>query len=70
MPDDLKTAGTQYGFTWGPMIVERASSHPKHGVWLFIRTGKQLVQVRATKSGLLRLGEVEKDWHEAPLTTP
>ena len=45
------------------MIVERATSDPRHGVWLHIRTGKQLLTVRATKSGLLRVSEIEKDWH-------
>jgi hypothetical protein len=43
--------------------VERASSDQKHGVWLHIRTGKQLLTVRATPSGLLRVGEVEKDYN-------
>lgn len=41
---------TSYGFRWGPMIVERATSDPKHGVWLHIRTGKELLTVRATWS--------------------
>jgi hypothetical protein len=54
---------TRYGFTWGPIVVERASSDQKHGVWLHIRTGKQLLTVRATPSGLLRVGEVEKDYN-------
>lgn len=60
----IKAQITRYGFTWGPMIVERASSDPRHGVWLHIRTGKQLLTVRATRSGLLRVGDVEKDWHD------
>lgn len=54
---------TPYGFRWGPIIVERASSDQKHGVWLHIRTGKQLLTVRATPSGLLRVSDIEKDWH-------
>lgn len=60
-----ETTPTRYGFKWGPMTVERATSDPKHGVWLHIRTGKQLLTVRATKSGLLRVGEIEKDYKDA-----
>lgn len=36
----------------------------KQGVWLHIRTGKQLLTVRATPSGLLRVGGVKKDWKD------
>jgi hypothetical protein len=60
----VNTTITKYGFDWGPVIVERAASDPRWGVCLFIRTGKQLIQVRATKSSLLRVGKIEKDWHK------
>jgi hypothetical protein len=50
---------TQYGFEWGPAEVIRASSHPKHGVWLLVRSAKQELQIRITRSGLIRVGEPE-----------
>ena len=63
MSDDYKHERTRFGFNWGPVTVERATSDRKHGVWLHIRTGKNLVSIRATPSGLLRVGVIEKDFN-------
>lgn len=53
---------TQYGFEFGPAKVDRAWSHKGH-VGLMIYTGKQLINIRVTPSGLIRVDEIEKDWH-------
>ena len=50
---------TNYGFRWGPVEVSRASADPKHGVWLILRSAKQEVTIRVTRSGLFRIGDVE-----------
>lgn len=63
-PKMNNTETTKFGFKFGPIVVERMSSDPKHGVWIQLWTGKQIVVVRSTPSGLLRVGNVEKDWHE------
>lgn len=55
-------AETRYGFEYGAARVERSWSHKGH-VGLTIHTGKQLLSVRVTPSGLIRVGEIEKDWH-------
>jgi len=54
---------TQYGFDWGPASVIRSWSHKGH-VGFEIFTGKQTLDVRVTPSGLIRVGEIEKDWRE------
>lgn len=54
---NYKGAITEYGFAWGPAEVIRATSDPKHGVWLIVRGAKQQVQVRVTRSGLVRVGQ-------------
>lgn len=43
---------TDYGFRWGPLEVERATSHPKFGVFLTLRTdmGRE-VTVRVSPTG-------------------
>lgn len=56
------TRRTEYGFEFGPAKVERAWSHQGH-VGIMIHTGKQLLNIRVTPTGLIRVGEVEKDWH-------
>jgi hypothetical protein len=53
---------TEYGFEFGAAKVERAWEHKGH-VGLTIYTGKQLLNVRITPSGLIRVGEIEPDWH-------
>ena len=56
---EYRGAITDYGFKWGPAEVIRATSDPKHGVWLIVRGAKQEVQIRITRSGLLRIGDLE-----------
>jgi hypothetical protein len=50
---------TNYGFIWGPVEVERSASTPN--IWvLTLRTDRQMLEVRVTPTGLIRVG--------APLT--
>lgn len=58
---DYRGAFTDFGFKWGPAEIIRATSDPKHGVWLIIRADKEEVTIRVTRSGLLRVGNVERN---------
>jgi len=50
----------EYGFTWGPVTIERVCSHPKAGVILSISTARQTKEIRVTPSGLIRFDEKGK----------
>lgn len=50
---------TPYGFEWGPMVIERATSHNGHVV-LTLKTDKQIMNIRVTPAGLIRPGEIRK----------
>jgi hypothetical protein len=46
---------TNYGFIWGPVEVERSISTPN--MWLLtLRTDRQILEVRVTPTGLIRVG--------------
>ena len=45
---------TQYGFEWGEMKIERTASGPKWGWVVTIQTSKQIMEIRATPSGIIR----------------
>lgn len=51
---------TIYGFRWGPVTISRLYSDPKYGVWIGISTPRQEIAIRATPTGLLRVGTVNK----------
>lgn len=51
---------TQYGFAYGAADVTRICSDPKHGVWLEITTPREEVQIRVTRTGLIRVGKTKK----------
>lgn len=56
---------TQYGFTWGPVKVERACSDEKKGwVALLVKTKKHPhgIQVYVTKSGKVRVYSGTVEW--------
>jgi len=44
-----------YGFRWGPMEVMRVSSGEKLGVVLQISTRREVITVRSTPTGYLRV---------------
>jgi len=48
------------GFEWGSLEVIRCMSHPKWGVILEVRTKREVLTIRATPGGFLRVEEVEK----------
>lgn len=54
----------RYGFTWGPLTVERVMSFPKAKrrphVVIILKTDRQLLQIRVTPAGFIRVGEIEK----------
>jgi hypothetical protein len=51
---------TQYGFEWGEMEIERTASGPKWGWVVTIQTSKQIMEIRATPSGIIRFGKPVK----------
>ena len=51
---------TQYGFTFGPCEVTRIASSDKHGAWIEVRGERERIEIRVTKSGLLRVGPTIK----------
>jgi hypothetical protein len=51
---------TEYGFEFGAMEVVRIYSDEEKGVLIEIRTPKNLLTVRATKTGHLRVSDVVK----------
>jgi hypothetical protein len=51
---------TEYGFTQGPATVTRMCTDPKLGAWLEVAGKRQRIEIRVTKSGLLRVGPVIK----------
>jgi hypothetical protein len=45
---------TDYGFVWGPVEVERSASTPN--IWLLtLKTDRQILEVRVTPTGLIRV---------------
>ena len=57
----FRHSDTRYGFTWGPAEVRRCASERKWGVMFDVITDKQRLQIRVTPSGLIRVGEPEKN---------
>ena len=56
---------TQYGFRFGPMVVSRLVSDEGWGVLISIVTPRQAVDIRATPTGLIRIGDIRKPYeHE------
>jgi len=51
---------TKYGFEWGPARVTRLFDEDRTGVYLEISGAREVVQVRVTKGGRLRIGPVKK----------
>jgi hypothetical protein len=47
---------TDYGFIWGPVEVER-SVFERDSVLLTLKTDRQILEVRVTSTGLIRVGE-------------
>lgn len=65
-PGCSETVITQFGFDFGPATVTRHCSHPRHGVWLSVSGKRQIVEIRVTRSGLLRVGHVERNREGRP----
>lgn len=55
----VRKAGV-YGFEYGPVRVVRLHGDEEHGVWLQLNTEREEMDVRVTKGGRLRVGEVRK----------
>lgn len=55
MSSTYGVADTQYGFVWGPASITRACSDPKWGVIIDVTTPRQVLTVRVTPSGLIRV---------------
>lgn len=53
---EMAEQDTRFGFSWGPVKVERFTEH-RGSVYLTLSTARQLVDVRVTPSGLIRIGE-------------
>lgn len=51
---------TRYGFEWGPLVISRVMSDDGWGVMVEIRTPRQSLNIRVTPSGLIRIGEIQK----------
>ena len=49
------TEADLFGFKWGNVTVTRVCTHSKHGRWLKVETPKELLEIRVTPSGLIRV---------------
>lgn len=54
---------TRYGMRYGPARIERSCSHNGY-VGIEIWTGRRRITVVVTPSGLIRPGEVERDYRK------
>lgn len=52
---------TKYGFEYGSAKVERIISHEKYGNVLRVLTPKALLEIRVTKTGLVRVKSFKID---------
>jgi hypothetical protein len=55
---DMEAVATQFGFKWGQVTVERWASHNGHLI-LGITTPCQVLQIRITPKGLIRMDEIK-----------
>lgn len=53
-----RLAITTYGFSIGPIHIQRLVDDPKWGTVVVIQTPKERVEIRSTPTGLLRIGPV------------
>lgn len=58
---------TQYGFEWGPTVIQRITSDDKKGWVVFeLRTPKypagQGLQIYVTKTGKVRIADKDGEW--------
>ena len=51
---------TRFGFEFGSMRIERTASFPDKSVVITLLTQKQEVEIRFTKSGIIRISPVRK----------
>lgn len=51
---------TKFGFWWGPMLVERTCSDEKWGAIVSIKGAREVVEIRVTPSGSVRVGTKRK----------
>ena len=51
MTEHFPLVETQYGFNWGPLVVERLFSDPKFGVVIALKAGDRTVEVRVSPAG-------------------
>lgn len=57
---------TRFGFTFGPAEVVRLFRNEKLGAWLLVRGKRQEIEIRVTKSGLLRVSKPRKPGRQQP----
>jgi glutamyl-tRNA reductase len=63
MTDPIHYTEIKYGFEYGAAKVERACSD-KGRVMIDIGTPRQRVTIRVSRTGLIRVSEVTKNWDE------
>lgn len=56
----MKVTNKPEGFSWGSMGVTRICSDPRHGTWLMVAGPKECVEIRATRTGRLRVSRIAK----------
>lgn len=55
----MSDGATDYGFSWGPMVVTRVCQHRDNRI-LDIRTPRAVVQITVTPTGLVRIRSEKK----------
>jgi hypothetical protein len=60
MDADIHLEETPFGFAWGNAIVSRICSLNGHR-WIEVQTGRQILSIRITPSGLIRTNLRTKD---------
>lgn len=58
-------AETSYGFEYGAAKIERTMPDDKFGVVITISTPRELVDIRVTPTGFIRVGTVAKQGQHA-----
>ena len=63
----MADGSTKYGFTWGPMEVSRICGDDKFGRVLRIETPSEVLELRVTPKGFIRVGTVTPVKKSRPL---
>lgn len=55
-----KSKVTEFGFVMGSMEITRVCSDNKWGSLIEVKTAREILEIRATPSGLLRVGRIKR----------